>query len=244
MADLGIIFLRRKHTIHWYQSLFTIITGSMPFRYFWATLYNVTKWNRDRRWTVSLCAADSCITNVSLVPTCILLLTGVPFVRWRTSSRVMRWNSSPSMSGEHYPKKAENTVDSQFIAPPVTSLERPISALHGAKKSTSPNPGYCITVWFCVDLDITAYQTACAHSKRAPWYALLCAMHPHSNDQNVRVARTMCTLCLAAICQHWWETCGKCNGIYWSMSTLSGKIGPFHLARWWRYELWIQRILI
>ena len=34
MADLGIIFLRRKHTIHWYQSLFTIITGSMPFRYF------------------------------------------------------------------------------------------------------------------------------------------------------------------------------------------------------------------
>ena len=39
MADLGIIFLRRKHTIHWYQSLFTIITGSMPFRYFWATLY-------------------------------------------------------------------------------------------------------------------------------------------------------------------------------------------------------------
>ena len=39
MADLGIIFLRRKHTIHWYQSLFTVITGSMPFRYFWATLY-------------------------------------------------------------------------------------------------------------------------------------------------------------------------------------------------------------
>ena len=41
MADLGIIFLRRKHTIHWYQSLFTIITGSMPFRYFWATLYSI-----------------------------------------------------------------------------------------------------------------------------------------------------------------------------------------------------------
>ena len=41
MADLGIIFLRRKHTIHWYQSLFTIMTGSMPFRYFWATLYCV-----------------------------------------------------------------------------------------------------------------------------------------------------------------------------------------------------------
>ena len=39
MADLGIIFLRRKHTIHWYQSRFTVITGSMPFRYFWATLY-------------------------------------------------------------------------------------------------------------------------------------------------------------------------------------------------------------
>ena len=42
MADLGIIFLRRKHTIHWYQSLFTIITGSMLFRYFWATLYTCT----------------------------------------------------------------------------------------------------------------------------------------------------------------------------------------------------------
>ena len=41
MADLGIIFLRRKHTIYWYQSLFTVITGSMPFRYFWATLYIV-----------------------------------------------------------------------------------------------------------------------------------------------------------------------------------------------------------
>ena len=41
MADLGIIFLRRKHTIHWYQSLFTVITGSMPFRYFWATLYRL-----------------------------------------------------------------------------------------------------------------------------------------------------------------------------------------------------------
>ena len=39
MADLGIIFHRRKHTIHWYQPLFTVITGSMPFRYFWATLY-------------------------------------------------------------------------------------------------------------------------------------------------------------------------------------------------------------
>ena len=39
MADLGLIFLRRKPTIHWYQSLFTVITESMPFRYFWATLY-------------------------------------------------------------------------------------------------------------------------------------------------------------------------------------------------------------
>ena len=39
MADLGIIFLRKKHTINWYQSLFTIITESMPFRSFWATLY-------------------------------------------------------------------------------------------------------------------------------------------------------------------------------------------------------------
>ena len=40
MADLGITFLRRKYTIHWYQSLFTVITGSMPLRSFWATLYS------------------------------------------------------------------------------------------------------------------------------------------------------------------------------------------------------------
>ena len=58
----------------------------------------------------------------------------------------------------------------------------------------------------------------------------------------VSKAWAMCSLCLEAMCRHWGETCGKCNGIYWSMSTLSGKIGPFHLAGWWRYELWIQRI--
>ena len=43
MADLGIIFLRRKHTIHLYKSLFTVITRSMPVRYFWATLYGTRK---------------------------------------------------------------------------------------------------------------------------------------------------------------------------------------------------------
>ena len=41
MADLGIIFLRRRYPIHWYQSSYIFITGSMPFRYFWATLYSV-----------------------------------------------------------------------------------------------------------------------------------------------------------------------------------------------------------
>ena len=41
MADLGIIFLRRRYPIHWYQSSYIFITGSMPFRYFWATLYNI-----------------------------------------------------------------------------------------------------------------------------------------------------------------------------------------------------------
>ena len=40
MADLGIIFLRRRYPIHWYQSSYIFITGSMPFRYFWATLYS------------------------------------------------------------------------------------------------------------------------------------------------------------------------------------------------------------
>ena len=40
MADLGIIFLRRRYPIHWYQSSCIFITGSMPFRYFWATLYS------------------------------------------------------------------------------------------------------------------------------------------------------------------------------------------------------------
>ena len=39
MADLGVIFLRRRYPIHWYQSSYIFITGSMPFRYFWATLY-------------------------------------------------------------------------------------------------------------------------------------------------------------------------------------------------------------
>ena len=39
MADLGIIFLRRRYPIHWYQSSYIFITGSMPFRYVWATLY-------------------------------------------------------------------------------------------------------------------------------------------------------------------------------------------------------------
>ena len=40
MADLGIIFLKRRYPIHWYQSFYIFITGSMPFRYFWATLYS------------------------------------------------------------------------------------------------------------------------------------------------------------------------------------------------------------
>ena len=39
IADLGIIFLRRRYPIHWYQSLYTYIIGSMPFRFVWATLY-------------------------------------------------------------------------------------------------------------------------------------------------------------------------------------------------------------
>ena len=42
MADLGIIFLRRRYPIHWYQSSYIFITGNMPFRYFWATLYTVS----------------------------------------------------------------------------------------------------------------------------------------------------------------------------------------------------------
>ena len=33
MADLGIIFLRRRYPIHWYQSSYIFITGIMPFRY-------------------------------------------------------------------------------------------------------------------------------------------------------------------------------------------------------------------
>ena len=41
IADLGIIFLRRRYLTHWYQLLYRIphIVGSMPFRFFWATLY-------------------------------------------------------------------------------------------------------------------------------------------------------------------------------------------------------------
>ena len=59
IADLGIIFLRRKHTVHWYQSLFTVITGSMPFRYFWVTLYMKRRrdiqpvYEKKKRYTTS-----------------------------------------------------------------------------------------------------------------------------------------------------------------------------------------------
>ena len=42
LADLGIIFLRRSYFILWYQSLYPHIVGSMPFRFFWATLYSRT----------------------------------------------------------------------------------------------------------------------------------------------------------------------------------------------------------
>ena len=34
IADLDIIFLRRRYPVHWYQSLYPYITGSMPFRFF------------------------------------------------------------------------------------------------------------------------------------------------------------------------------------------------------------------
>ena len=55
MADLGIIFLRRRYPIHWYQSSYIFITGSMPFRYFWATLYKFcfTELKLDHKMTKS-----------------------------------------------------------------------------------------------------------------------------------------------------------------------------------------------
>ena len=64
MADLGIIFLRRKHTIHWYQSLFTVITGSMPFRYFWATLYNKLNYVFDINYKLN---CDFSIFHIALL---------------------------------------------------------------------------------------------------------------------------------------------------------------------------------
>ena len=39
IGDLSIIFLRRSYLIRWYQLLHPHIMGSMPFRFFWATLY-------------------------------------------------------------------------------------------------------------------------------------------------------------------------------------------------------------
>ena len=55
------------------------------------------------------------------------------------------------------------------------------------------------------------------------------------NDQNVRVARAMCALCLAAMCRHWGETCGKCNGILTDVDPM-WENWPFSpCARWWRY---------
>ena len=77
-------------------------------------------------------------------------------------------------------------------------------------------------------MDITAYQTAFAHSKRVPWYALSCACnHIVMIRMYVWLGRWVC---LAAMRWHWGETCGKCNRIYWLMSTLGGKIQNFHVV--------------
>ena len=53
MADLGIIFLRRRYPIHWYQSSYIFITGSMPFRYFWATLYTALVQEQVCTWDIA-----------------------------------------------------------------------------------------------------------------------------------------------------------------------------------------------
>ena len=77
-----------------------------------------------------------------------------------------------------------------------------------------------------------------------PGYHFVCAFKLCTLVRTImRNAPTQCALCLAAMCRHWGETCRKLNGIYWLMSILSEIIGPFHLARWWRYELWIQPIV-
>ena len=134
-----------------------------------------------------------------------------------------------------------NTVNSQFIAPPVTSTERSISVLHGGKKSTSPDPVCCI-LWVCVDQDITAYQTAhmCTQSVRLGTrydaqgtHALMISMYAWIG------------LCVRFPWQQCADTVGKrvvnyaMGYINWSMSTLGGKNYVFHVSHGWRNELWI-----
>ena len=47
----------------------------------------------------------------------------------------------------------------------------------------------------------------------------------------------MYALCLVAVCQHWWETCSKCSGIYWSMWT---QVGTFALSPCPLVALWVM----
>ena len=78
MADLGIIFLRRRYPIHWYQSSYIFITGSMPFRYFWATLYSQP--NNNLHLHLTFMAVWTCIDQTIYshdVVCCGLIVWGV-----------------------------------------------------------------------------------------------------------------------------------------------------------------------
>ena len=66
IADLGIIFLRRSYLIHWYQLLHPHIVGSIPIRFFWATLYSFD----SQIWTCMVLMYNS-YTKYSLVMMCL-----------------------------------------------------------------------------------------------------------------------------------------------------------------------------
>ena len=121
-----------------------------------------------------------------------------------------------------------NTVDWQCIAPTVTSWERPISGLHGGGKVLSSNPVYCISVWFCIDLDIIAYQTAYA-LKACTVVCAICAMHPHSNDQHV------CTLLRQCVCFAWRKYADKlpaCGAMNCESCVLDVRVNRKKIHKW------------
>ena len=148
MADLGIIFLRRRYPIHWYQSSYIFITGSMPFRYFWATLY---RFKMRQFWCPMIIEimqtvtcknavqifADRAFQSQTLAPTCC----NVYFVKMR--SHTTQLGASLRAILIHY----DNPIMA-FIHPPVYMLWKPFpqEIFDWWEKKGHPSL-FCIKAW-------------------------------------------------------------------------------------------------